>query len=459
MTPQRLIRKTQSVCPRCLEVIEARIVEKDSKMIMQKSCPRHGAFEIVLSSTPSCYAELEQYYFSLSDEHYEVPEYEFWPTYRCNADCTICCFGRQNQEMAGQESSMAQIEQLAKNSQKRFFILSGGDPTCREDLDEIIRTFHKYGKVVTINTNGLKCADINYLKKLKEAGLDRVNLQFDGFDRQSYRALRRQDYLDIKLQVLENLRALGIQTTFNATIARNLNERAIKELIDFAAANPFINGVNLFTICFLGGARDWKQSSYIMPDEIIDVLIEQTDVPISKKDIYIFQKLHLAIKSFLSQKWCFYNQVYLFVRGNGGCQPINRFLNLPKAEPWLDRYKDAFKIRPFRARLYLGMAVVCLFIKKESIVILKELLLRGVSYFLKTRHYLKGSRFFSVSFSTGCDPYKFDFDIVKHCQNEIIAAQDLDGVITHLGSDGLYCMGLERRHLNKVSKEKKINLC
>jgi uncharacterized radical SAM superfamily Fe-S cluster-containing enzyme len=434
-------------------------MEKNSKIVMQKSCPQHGSFEIVLSSTPAYYAELEQYYFSLANEQYEVPEYEFWPTYQCNADCTICCFGRQNQEMAGQDASMSEIKKLAKTCKKRFFIISGGDPTCRDDLDDIIRIFHKYGKVVTINTNGLKCADLNYLKKLQKAGLDRMNLQFDGFDRQSYRALRRRDYLDIKLKVLENLQALGIQTTFNATIARNLNEGAISELMNFASEHPFINGVNFFSICFLGGARDWAQSSYIMPDEIIDLLIEQIKPKISKKNIFIFQKLHLAVKSFLAQKWCFYNQVYLFVRRNGSFEPIDRFLNLAKAEPWLDRYRDAFKIRPLRARLYLGMAVVCLFIKKESVVILKELLLRGVSYFLKTRHYLKGSRFFSVSFSTGCDPYKFDYDIVKHCQNEIIAAQAQDGVISHLGSDGLYCMGLERRHLNKISQKEKINSC
>ncbi|HQP11940.1 MAG TPA: radical SAM protein [Candidatus Omnitrophota bacterium] len=453
----RIIRKTQSVCPRCLETLDTFIVERNTKIVMQKTCLRHGLFEIVLSSTPLYYAELEEYYFSLADTRYEVPEYEFWPTYRCNADCTICCFGRQNWEMTGQDASTGEIEKLAKNCKKRFFIISGGDPTCRDDLGDIIRTFHKHGKVVTINTNGLKCADLNYLKKLQDAGLDRMNLQFDGFDRRYYLALRRQDYLDIKLKVLENLQALRIQTTFNATIARNLNEGAVKELMDFASTHPFINGVNLFSICFLGGARNWDPSSYIMPDEMIDVLISQIRPVISKKNIFIFQKLHLSVKSFLAQKWCFYNQVYLFVRRNGSFEPIDRFLNLAKAEPWLDRYRKNFKTRPFWARACLGIAVGCLFLKKKSVIILKEILLRSVSYFLKTRQYLRGSRFFSVSFSTGCDPYKFDFNIVKHCQNEIIAAQGQDGALTHLGSDGMYCMGLEKRHLIKKSKKEGIN--
>ena len=454
MMPERLIRKTQSVCPQCLERLDARVLVKDNTIFLEKTCPRHGRFEIVLSSTASYYSELEQYFFALADEKHEVPEYEFWPTYKCNIDCTICCFGRQNKEMEEQEATRAQIEHLAQNSPKRFFIISGGEPTCRDDLDEIIKTFRKHGKTVTINTNGLKCADINYLRKLKDAGLDRVNLQFDGFDRKSYVALRRRDYLDVKLKIIENLQALGIQTTFNATIARNLNENAVQELLDFAATHPFINGVNLFTICFLGGARGWKQDLYIMPDEIIDTLVRQTGGKVTKKNVFIFQKLHLAVKSFLSQKWCFYNQVYLLVRKNGSYEPIDRYLNLDKAEPWLDRYGQTAKTRPSRARVYLGLAVLSLFLKKESITILKEILFRGASYFLKTRHYLKGSRFFSVSFATGCDPYKFDYDIVQHCQNEIIAAKDQTGVLSNLGSDGLYCMNLEKRHLEKIFKKK-----
>ncbi len=451
----KTIRTTRSVCPKCLQTIDAFIVEKDNKVFMQKTCQLHGFFEILLSETAPYYSELEQYYFDLADERNEVPEYEIWPTYKCNIDCSICCFGKQNHEMEDQDASLSQIEQFIKNSSKRFFILSGGDPTCRDDLDQIIKLFRKYGKTVTINTNGLKCASINYLKKLKEAGLDRLNLQFDGFDRKAYIALRRQDYLDVKLKVIENLKTLNIQTTFNATIAKNLNENAVKDLIDFAAKHPFINGVNFFTICYLGGARDWGPDNYIMPDEIVDLLQQQTDHKVSKENVFIFQKLHLAIKSFLSQKWCFYNQVYLFVRDRGSYQPIDRYLNLAKAGPWLDKYRDAFIRKKFLSRFYLGMAVVCLFLKKESLVIFKEILLRGLSYFLKTQHYLKGSRFFSVSFSTGCDPYKFDHDIVKHCQNEIIAAQDATGILTELGSDGIYCMNLERRHLNKTLNQER----
>ena len=355
--------------------------------------------------------------------------------------------------MQDHDATIAQIERLVQASTTRFFILSGGEPTCREDLCDIIKIFCKSGKTVTLNTNGLKCANKDYLRALKDAGLDRINLQFDGFDRNSYVVLRGQDYLDIKLKVIENLESLRVQTMLNATIARNINENAIKELIDFAADNRFINGVNFFTICFLGGARDWSKDLYIMPDEIIDILEQQTEYKITKKNVFIFQKLHLAIKAFLSQKWCFYNQVYLLVRTKKSYQPIDRFLNIPKAEPWLDRYCWAYSNNYFWACICLGIAVGSLFIKKNSIVIFKNILFRSISYFFKTSHYLKNNDFFSISFSTGCDPYKFDYNIAKHCQNEIIAANDKSGDIHYIGSDGHYCINLERQYRKSFLKK------
>jgi len=443
-----IFRKTKSVCPKCLEPIDACLIEKDSCIFLHKSCKSHGDFDVLLSRTPQKYKELDQFYFAISDNKAIVPEYELWPTYRCNIDCAICCFGGQNHEMQYSEPTCADIEKFISGHSQKFYIISGGEPTCRNDLTEIIKTLKKHGKAVTINTNGLKLTDIQYLKELADAGLDRVNLQFDGFNRQSYKELRRKDYLDTKLEVIENLRSMNIQTTFNATIAKNLNEEAISELIDFAAKNDFINGVNFFTICFLGHARDWADEQYIMPDEIIDILEKQTKNTVKKQNVYIFQKLHLAIKALLNQKWCFYNQSYLFIREKGCYSTIDKFLNFELSEPWLNRYAKAYKNNRVLSLFYLSVAIFSLFFKLRSVLIIKELLIRSISYFFKTNKYLKGSKFFSVSFSTGCDPYKFDESIVQNCQNEIIAPSEKTEKLVNIGSDGLYSMSLERRHLN-----------
>ena len=74
--------------------------------------------------------------------------------------------------------------------------LSGGEPTVREDLPEIIRLARSYGfGFVQINTNGLRLSeDPAYARQLREAGLSSVFLQFDGTRDEIYRKLRGRDY-------------------------------------------------------------------------------------------------------------------------------------------------------------------------------------------------------------------------------------------------------------------------
>ena len=42
------VRKTKSLCPVCLEKIEAEIIEDKGSMYMVKTCPEHGFFKTVV---------------------------------------------------------------------------------------------------------------------------------------------------------------------------------------------------------------------------------------------------------------------------------------------------------------------------------------------------------------------------------------------------------------------------
>lgn len=442
-----LIRQTKSVCPVCLESLDASVIEKDDKVFLSKTCNKHGQFEILLSRKALYYKKLDEFYFTIMDEDKKLQEYEIWPTLKCNIDCNICCFGDLKKQMEELEPTCSEIENFIKKCKVSFYILSGGEPTCRKDLITIVKILKKYNKIVTINTNGLKLVDINYLAELKKSGLDRVNLQFDGFNRNAYMVLRGCDLLDIKLKVLENLGSLNMPTVLNATIAKNVNEDAIVELIEFAARNDFVNAINFFTICSLGGAKNWSIDNYIMPDEVVDILEENSNHKVTKKNVFLFQKLHLAVKSLLAQRYCFYNQIYLFIRKNDSYEPIDKFFNLAKTEFWLDKYKDLYKKSRFLSSLLLLLAFAFFLFRYISIKIIKELIVMSFSYFFKTPQYLQTKRFFYISFSTGCDPYKIDYSIVRNCQNEIIGMNSKSKKLEYLGRDGLYCIGLEKRLL------------
>ena len=45
----REIKQTRSLCPQCLEMIDARVFEREGKVWMDKNCPDHGSYTALLA--------------------------------------------------------------------------------------------------------------------------------------------------------------------------------------------------------------------------------------------------------------------------------------------------------------------------------------------------------------------------------------------------------------------------
>jgi uncharacterized radical SAM superfamily Fe-S cluster-containing enzyme len=76
--------------------------------------------------------------------------------------------------------------------------LSGGEPTVRDDLPEIVKLARRAGfGFVQLNTNGLRLAEDPALAgKLADAGLSSIFLQFDGVRDEVFRSLRGRELLE-----------------------------------------------------------------------------------------------------------------------------------------------------------------------------------------------------------------------------------------------------------------------
>lgn len=81
----------------------------------------------------------------------------FFVTARCNSRC-LTCFNLTKEGYETNELTLAEIAEIARKSPPLYQLtISGGEPTLRDDLPQIIALFKKYTGIchTTITTNGL----------------------------------------------------------------------------------------------------------------------------------------------------------------------------------------------------------------------------------------------------------------------------------------------------------------
>jgi pyruvate-formate lyase-activating enzyme len=86
-------------------------------------------------------------------------------------------------------SEWQQVIQKVFDAGIPHILFTGGEPTLREDLADLLLYCEKLGMVTGLLTNGVKLADKAYLVSLLEVGLDHIMLVFDFHDQNSWDTL------------------------------------------------------------------------------------------------------------------------------------------------------------------------------------------------------------------------------------------------------------------------------
>ncbi|HUY00963.1 MAG TPA: radical SAM protein [Candidatus Deferrimicrobium sp.] len=276
----KVLRETISICPECKQQIKATVYEEEKQIYMKKSCPDHGEFEDILAHKKDYYLWRRQYHQD-SREYSRAPEVccdggpqsQFGGklgikgcpydcgicenhksatciclidvTNRCNLKCPIC-FANANVTGYVVEPTMDELYEIMKYFRDTKPIppgscqLSGGEPTVREDLPDILKMAKKMGfthRMVT--TNGLKFLDIDFLKEVIDAGMNACYMQWDSVtDPGVYKKTRGVDLLQKKMQIIQNMRELKFKDcVLVPTIARGINDHQVAPILDFAVKN------------------------------------------------------------------------------------------------------------------------------------------------------------------------------------------------------------------------------
>lgn len=373
-----LPKKIKSLCPECGEVIDAEVVEEDGKAIIKKTCPKHGSFEDVYWSDVSMYRWAEK--FARVGKGVQNPrtrENRGCPfdcgicpnhkshtvlgiidvTNRCNLRCPICF---ANAAAAGYvyEPTFDQVKAMLANLRANKPVpapavqLSGGEPTLRDDLPDIVRAAKELGfPHVEVNTNGIRLAkEPDFVKRLLDAGVSTVYLQFDGVTPEPYKTTRGQDILHYKLKAIENCRKVGLHSiVLVVTLVKGVNDDQLGDIIRFAIKNmDVISCINVQPVSFAGriSQEERKKWRITIPD-FIKAVEKQTDGQISKTDFFPvpcvvpFSHFVEAYKGtsyaeFTCHEHC--GAATYVVVDDERMVPVTRFVKVEKLFELLDRY-------------------------------------------------------------------------------------------------------------------------
>ena len=103
-------------------------------------------------------------------------------TYRCNNDCAHCYNARPRDYAELSTEDWKRLLDHLWGLAIPHVVFTGGEPTLRPDLPELIAHAEKNGQITGLNTNGRRLSDPGYVQQLVEAGLDHVQITMESHD-------------------------------------------------------------------------------------------------------------------------------------------------------------------------------------------------------------------------------------------------------------------------------------
>ena len=299
------LSETESLCPECLKRVGATVVSMDEDVFLEKTCASHGSWRVPLwrgapayeqwqrPKAPSrpevCYAPVQDgcpYDCGLCAEHRQNPcSVLLEITQRCTLGCPVCFADVGTAIGTDSDPDITMIgdwyDRVMAAAGPCNIQLSGGEPTLRDDLPEIIAMGRRKGfSFIQLNTNGLRLAEeAGYAKTLAEAGLTTVFLQFDGTSDIIHTALRGRPLAPVKAMAVERCGDAGLGVVLVPTLVPGVNTDNIGAIIRFALAHlPLVRGVHFQPISYFGRYFPGKPSleRFTLP-EVMRAIEEQTD--------------------------------------------------------------------------------------------------------------------------------------------------------------------------------------
>lgn len=156
-------------------------------------------------------------------------------TYRCNNNCAHCYNARPRSHPELSTAEWKRILDQLWQIGMPHIVFTGGEPTLRDDLPDLIAHAERNGQITGINTNGRRLKDPAYLARLVEAGLDHIQITLESHrdDIHDEMVKARGAWADTTAG-LKNALAARLYIMTNTTLLA-CNSPYLKETLDYLA--------------------------------------------------------------------------------------------------------------------------------------------------------------------------------------------------------------------------------
>lgn len=385
-----LPHRTTSLCPECKRPLEALVYGEDGIVWMKKSCPEHGEFK------EKYWESIEMY--EKERRHGSKPVQTLNPnvdtggtncpfdcglcarhkshtalanivaTNRCDLSCWYCFFYCKANEPV-YEPSLEQIRAMVRNLRAEKPVpcnavqLTGGEPTLREDLVDMVKICKEEGvDHVQVNTDGINFAfKPELVKQLREAGTNTVYLSFDGVMPKS----NPKNHWEFPYAV-ENCRRVGLGIVLVPTVIKGINDGEVGAIVNFALNNTdIIRAVNFQPVSLVGRMpQELREKQRITIPKVIQNIEEQSNGVITKDDFFsvpsvapvteLIETLTGRPHYTLSTHFACGMATYVIKGTDGKIVPIPQFVDV---EGLMEFLRETAEVRKGKSRILTGFKV------------------------------------------------------------------------------------------------------
>ena len=491
------LEKTFSVCPVCynegeIKKIDANIVEEEDKVWIIKHCQKHGSFKEIYFGDIHLYKRWMNFKVTAKPISYVKTslseDTELYAEHTSQTMLTNLVVTNRSNLMDDEnffnahidgyvyEPTLEQLRELmqqARNVQplgSKSIQITGGEPTLRTDLFEIIRMAKKIGfSHIQIQTNGLKLTEsIDYCQKIKDEKVDSIYLSFNGITHST------NPLIDHHKKVIENLKRVDLNVFLVSVLVRNKNVDESGKIVRFALDNiDIVRGVHFQPIFFYRRTpsltKEQRESQRIDYIAMFEAIEKEFPGLISRDDFYptsvvypISQLIETLIKEpqeeFTPHPGCGGSTLVFLEEGKP--LPITRFINVETLVNFMNeesKKKGPLRKLRFASSLVKNMDKFTNNTKSPNGFDLKQIAkdaaIAGSDFALRKFHHkmlIIGSMWYQ-------DVWNLNIDRLQRC---VIHCPTFEGIVPFCSYVGLgYGENIHKKHSLSIKKWEKKTGC